>query len=285
MRRTSSALRSPRSGCDSRTSPTRSPPTAAATSTGADRRGRPPLVARRRAPGARPRRAARIAPDRHRRAGGRRGALRRMARPRRRARRAASWCGPTSERALVTPGTARAGARQPPEQRARGRARGVDDRRSTCVPMAIRCGSRSPMRARDGRDAAGARLRPLLARRRARRRRVRPGTGDRAAARRRRRRHGDARRRPRGWPRGDGDASRSRHAAGADRCWASAPVSASVGAVPTRGRRHVERRVPVEEPERHEVEAGVLDRHDRPVLRPGDVRDRRSCATRRCRCR
>src|ERR1700733_13684655 len=39
------------------------------------------------------------------------------------------------------------------------------------------------------------------------------------------------------------------------------------------GGRHVECGVPVEEAERDQAEAGRLDRHDRPVLGPGDVGD------------
>src|SRR5260221_461460 len=38
-------------------------------------------------------------------------------------------------------------------------------------------------------------------------------------------------------------------------------------------RRHVERRVAIEEANGHEVEPDRLDGHDGPVLRPGDVRD------------
>src|SRR3954471_10780385 len=38
------------------------------------------------------------------------------------------------------------------------------------------------------------------------------------------------------------------------------------------GGRHVQRRVAVEEPERLEGEAGVVDGHDGPVLGPGEVR-------------
>src|SRR5258708_8376047 len=38
-------------------------------------------------------------------------------------------------------------------------------------------------------------------------------------------------------------------------------------------RRYVERRVAVEEPERHQHEPGVLDRHHGPVFRTHEVRD------------
>ena len=43
------------------------------------------------------------------------------------------------------------------------------------------------------------------------------------------------------------------------------------GATVPRLRRHVERRVPVEETERLEPERDRVHRHDRPVLGPGDV--------------
>src|ERR1700691_5955076 len=53
--------------------------------------------------------------------------------------------------------------------------------------------------------------------------------------------------------------------------WRGAPRFSGM-AVGARG-RHVERRVAVYEAEGDQREPGVLDRHDRPVLGPGDVRD------------
>ena len=50
-------------------------------------------------------------------------------------------------------------------------------------------------------------------------------------------------------------------------------------------RRDVERGVAIEEPDGHEQEAGVLDRHDRPVLGPHEVRDAERVPARRRRCR
>src|ERR1700679_4341551 len=60
----------------------------------------------------------------------------------------------------------------------------------------------------------------------------------------------------------------------AGECWVTGPVGGSPGmAVPLAGgaRWHVERGIAVEEAHRDERETGVLDRHDGPVLGPGQV--------------